>query len=151
MPSSSRVNRPVDSTPATEWEIVLDWAVFGDCGPLSKGLVSQKMVESPGEGVAEGAGSECALRKLLGVLLSYGGVVGEYIGEDASGDDGSRDVTNGIGEGADEEAFESGKVMRRSTITLADLIVTVGSNGCREMGIDTRSWGPTGVDGTDIR
>lgn len=61
MPSSSRVNRPVDSTPATEWGIVLDCVVIG---APNKGL-SEKTVDASGEGEAEGAGSECALRTLL--------------------------------------------------------------------------------------
>lgn len=145
MPSSSRAKRPADSTPATEWVIVLDWVGVGDSGPFNNG-VSEKTVDVAGEGEADGAGSECALRKLLGVL-SYGGVVGEYTGE-ASGDEGSGDVIIGI-----EEPLElmSEKAMRRSMITLALLIVTAGSNGCKVMGIDTRSCGPTGVDGTDIR
>lgn len=46
---------------------------------------------------------------------------------------------------------ESVKVMRRSMMTLALLIVTAGSNGCNEMGMGTRSCGPTGVDGTEMR
>lgn len=58
-----------------------------------------------------------------------------------------------MGDGAmlDVDAYVSLSVMRRSIMRLALRTVTAGSNGCSEMGTDTRSCGPTGVVGTVTR
>lgn len=52
---------------------------------------------------------------------------------------------------ADDVALVSLRCMRRSTIKLALRIERPGSAGWREMGMDTRSCGPTGLVGTPIR
>ena len=106
-------------------------------------------MDALGEGEADGAGSECALGKLFGPLLWYGGIVGEYTRDDTSGDGGSGGLVDG--EPLKVEELVSVKVMRRSMMTLALLIVTARSKGCKEMEIGTRSCGPTGVEGTEMR